>query len=59
MAKCYLSCFARRGYPNLPASVAPQDEARFVFEKDSKELIFGTGQYGNPALSPEAAAFLI
>ena len=35
-----------------------EDEARFVFEKGCKELIFGTGQYGNAALSPEAAAFL-
>jgi hypothetical protein len=29
-----------------------------VFEKGCKELIFGTGQDGNAALSPEAAAFL-
>ena len=35
-----------------------EDEARFVFEKGCKELIFGTGQDGNAALSPEAAAFL-
>ena len=35
-----------------------KDEARFVYEKGCKELIFGTGQYGNAALSPEAAAFL-
>ncbi len=35
-----------------------EDEARYVFEKGCKELIFGTGQYGNAALSPEAAAFL-
>ena len=35
-----------------------EDEARFVFEKGCKQLIFGTGQYGNAALSPEAAAFL-
>jgi hypothetical protein len=35
-----------------------EDEARFVFEKGCKELIFGTGQYGNAALSPAAAAFL-
>jgi hypothetical protein len=34
-----------------------EDEARFVFEKGCKELIFGTGQHGNAALSPEAAAF--
>ena len=35
-----------------------EDEARFVFEKGCKELILGTGQYDNAALSPEAAAFL-
>ena len=35
-----------------------EDEARFVYEKGCKELIFGTGQYGSAALSPEAAAFL-
>ena len=35
-----------------------EDEARFVFEKGCTELIFGTGQYGNAALSAEAAAFL-
>jgi hypothetical protein len=35
-----------------------EDEARFVFEKGCKKLIFGTGQYGSAALSPEAAAFL-
>ncbi len=34
-----------------------EDEARFVFEKGCKELIFGTGQYGSAALSPEAVAF--
>ena len=28
-----------------------EDEARFVFEKGCKELILGTGQYGNAALS--------
>ena len=35
-----------------------EDEARFIFEKGCKQLIFGTGQYGSAALSPEAAAFL-
>jgi len=35
-----------------------EDEARFVYEKGCKELIFGTGQYGSAALSQEAAAFL-
>lgn len=34
-----------------------EDEARFVYEKGCEELIFGTGQYGRAALSPEAAAF--
>jgi hypothetical protein len=34
-----------------------RDEARFVYEPGCKELIFGTGQYGNAALSPEAAAY--
>ncbi len=32
-----------------------EDEVRFVFEKGCKQLIFGTGQYRNAALSPEAA----
>ena len=35
-----------------------EDEARFLFEKGCKELILGTGQYGNAALSPEVAAYL-
>jgi hypothetical protein len=35
-----------------------EDEARFVYEDGCKALIFGTGQYGNAALSAEAAAFL-
>ena len=35
-----------------------EEEVRFVFEKGCKELILGTGQYGNAVLSPEAAAFL-
>src|SRR5512139_1718581 len=34
-----------------------EDEARFVYEKGCKELIFGTGQSASAALSPEAAAF--
>jgi hypothetical protein len=34
-----------------------EDEVRFVHEKGCKELIFGTGQDGQAALSPEAAAF--
>ena len=35
-----------------------EDEVRFVFERGCEELIFGTGQQGSAALSPEAAAFL-
>jgi len=34
-----------------------EDEARFVYEKGCKELIFGTGQHASAGLSPEAAAF--
>ncbi len=34
-----------------------QDEARFVYEKGCRDLIVGTGQYGNVRLSPEAAEF--
>jgi hypothetical protein len=34
-----------------------EDEARFVFEKGCKVLVFGTGQDGQAALSPEAADF--
>jgi hypothetical protein len=51
----------RRRAPRLARAAArldSEDEARFVFEKGCKELILGTGQYGNAALSPEAAAFL-
>jgi hypothetical protein len=33
------------------------DEAKFVFEKGCKQLIFGTGQDGMASLSPEASAF--
>ena len=35
-----------------------EDEAKFVFEKGCKRLIFGTGQDGNASLSPQAAAYL-
>jgi hypothetical protein len=35
-----------------------KDEAKFVFEKGCKRLIFGTGQDGNASLSPQAAAYL-
>ncbi|MBI3045699.1 MAG: hypothetical protein HYY78_23065 [Betaproteobacteria bacterium] len=34
-----------------------REEAKFVYEKGCRELILGTGQYGNVALSPEAAEF--
>jgi hypothetical protein len=34
-----------------------EDEAKFVYQKGCKELIFGTGQYGSAALSPEAEAY--
>jgi hypothetical protein len=34
-----------------------EDEAKFVYEKGCKELVFGTGQDGQAALSPEAMAF--
>ena len=34
-----------------------EDEAKFVYEKGCRELIFGTGQYGSAALSPEAEAY--
>lgn len=34
-----------------------EDEAKFIFEKRCKQLIFGTGQDGMASLSPEASAF--
>ena len=34
-----------------------KDEAKFVFEKGCRQLILGSGQYGNVRLSPEAEAF--
>jgi hypothetical protein len=34
-----------------------EEEARFVYEKGCRELVFGTGQYGSAALSPEADAY--
>jgi hypothetical protein len=37
--------------------IVSEDEARFVFEKGSKLLVFGSGQDGNARLSPEAAAY--
>ena len=40
------------------AHTVSEDEARFVYEKGCKELIFGTGQYGSAALSQVATAFL-
>src|SRR5579859_7709744 len=33
------------------------DEARYVYEKGSKRLIIGSGQYGNVELSKEAAGY--
>ena len=34
-----------------------KDEAKFVFEKGCKQLILGSGQFGNVHLSPEAEAY--
>jgi hypothetical protein len=34
------------------------DEAKYIYEKDAKELLIGSGQYGNVTLSPEAADYL-
>jgi hypothetical protein len=34
-----------------------KDEAEFVYEKGSKQLFLGTGQYDNVRLSPEATTF--
>ena len=33
------------------------DEAKHVYEDGAKQLILGTGQYGNVTLSPEAADY--
>ncbi len=33
------------------------DEARYVYEKGTKQLIIGSGQYGNVKLSDEAASY--
>ncbi len=33
------------------------DEAKYVYEKGSKRLIIGSGQYGNVELSEEAAGY--
>lgn len=38
--------------------VVSKDEAKFVFEKGSEQLILGSGQEGNVRLSPEAEAYL-
>jgi hypothetical protein len=38
--------------------IISKEEAEFVYEKGSKQLILGTGQYDNVKLSPEAAAYL-
>ncbi len=37
--------------------IISREEAEFVYEKNCKILIVGAGQYGNVALSPEAAEF--
>ena len=37
--------------------VVSEDEAKFVFEKGSGQLILGSGQVGNVRLSPEAEAY--
>ncbi len=34
-----------------------KEEAKFVFEKGCKQLILGSGQFGNVHLSPEAEAY--
>ncbi len=34
-----------------------KDEAEFLYEKGSKQLFLGTGQYDNVRLSPEATSF--
>ena len=33
------------------------DEAKHIYEKGAEQLIIGTGQYGNVALSDEAATY--
>jgi hypothetical protein len=33
------------------------DEAKYVYDKGAKQLIIGAGQYGNVALSDEAATY--
>lgn len=37
--------------------IISKKEAKFVFEKGCRELILGTGQYGNVTLSEDAAAY--
>ena len=37
--------------------VLSKDEAKFLLEKGSEEIIIGSGQMGNVHLSPEAAAY--
>ena len=34
------------------------DEAKFIYEKEARKVIIGTGQYGELVLSDEARAFL-
>ena len=38
--------------------IVSKDEAKFVFEDGCKQLILGTGQFGNVHLSLEAEAYL-
>ena len=37
--------------------VLSKDEAKFLFEKGCKQIIIGSGQYGNVHLSREAEAY--
>lgn len=37
--------------------ILSQDEAKYVYEKGTKRLIIGTGQFGNVRLSDEAAEY--
>ena len=39
------------------SDVVWKDEAKFVFEKGSEQLILGSGQMGSVQLSPEAEAY--
>ena len=37
--------------------VLSRDEAKFLLEKGCEQIIFGSGQFGNVHLSPEAEAY--